>query len=138
MPENSNNKAIILFDGVCNFCNSSINFVIRHDKKNYFLFATLQSEKGRELLKKLNVDNTQTDSVVLIENSKVYIKSTAALRISKHLNRLYPLFYGCIIIPPFIRNAVYDYVARNRYKWFGKSDVCMVPGEDIRSRFLTE
>jgi predicted DCC family thiol-disulfide oxidoreductase YuxK len=137
MPENSNNKAIILFDGVCNFCNSSINFVIRHDKKNYFLFATFQSEKGRELLKKLNVDNTQTDSVVLIENSKVYIKSTAALRISKHLNRLYPLFYGCIIIPPFIRNAVYDYVARNRYKWFGKKEICMVPTNEIKEKFIS-
>ena len=136
MSENKSNTAIILFDGICNFCNSSVNFVIRHDKKNHFKFAALQSEAGKNLLEKYTIDVSKTDSIILIENNTVYIKSTAALRISKHLNKLYPLMYILIIIPAFIRNNVYDYVARNRYKWFGKKDSCMIPGKEIKEKFI--
>ena len=137
MPENSNNKAIILFDGVCNLCNASINFIINHDTKNYFLFTPLQSEQGIELLRKFNLDNNQLESLVLIENNRIYLKSTAALRVAKHLNKLYSLLYLFIILPPFIRNGIYEYIARNRYKWFGKKEVCMIPNEEIKSRFIS-
>ncbi|MGQ0827387.1 MAG: thiol-disulfide oxidoreductase DCC family protein [Bacteroidota bacterium] len=132
----SNNTSIILFDGICNLCNSSINFVIRHDKKNQFRFATLQSETGKKLLQKFNINTITTDSFILIENNKAYTKSTAALRTSKKLDKLYPLFYSFIIIPAFIRNFAYDLIARNRYKWFGKKDQCMIPTDELRSKFL--
>jgi predicted DCC family thiol-disulfide oxidoreductase YuxK len=137
MSETQNNNAIILFDGVCNFCNSSINFVIKHDKKNYFRFAPLQSETGRELLKKYNINSLETDSIVLIENKKAYIQSAAALRITRKLNGGYFLLYGLMIIPSFIRNAVYNYVARNRYKWFGKKDSCMIPTLEMKAKFIS-
>jgi predicted DCC family thiol-disulfide oxidoreductase YuxK len=137
MAENNNNTAIILFDGVCNFCNSSVNFIIVHDKKNYFKFTPLQSDLGIKLLEKYNFDNSKTDSVILIENDNIYTKSTAALKISKHLNRLYSLLYILIIIPTFIRNFVYDIIAKNRYKWFGKKDSCMMPSAEIKSKFLS-
>ncbi len=137
MPEINNDKAIILFDGVCNFCNASVNFAIKHDTKNYFLFAPLQSEKGKELLIKYNIDAEATDSFVLIEDDKAYIKSTAALRVVKHLNRLYPLMYTFIIVPSFIRNGIYDYVSRHRYKWFGRKESCMIPSEEVRNKFIS-
>jgi predicted DCC family thiol-disulfide oxidoreductase YuxK len=136
MPVNNSDTAIIIFDGVCNLCNSSINFIIKHDKKNYFRFASLQSEKGKELLKKYSIDSSKTDSIILIENNTVYIRSTAALRITKHLNKIYPILYGFLIIPVPIRNFVYDTIARNRYKWFGKKETCMIPTDELRSRFL--
>ena len=130
------NFAIIIFDGVCNLCNSSVSLIIKHDKKNYFRFATLQSVAGKKLLNKFNITNLPNESFVLIENNKAYIRSTAALRITKHLNKLYPLLYGFIIIPSPIRNFIYNYIARNRYKWFGKKDQCMIPSDELRSKFL--
>ena len=135
MPDNE--KAIILFDGVCNFCNSSVNFVIKHDKKNHFLFAPLQSETAKKLLEKFNIDSSKTDSFILIENNKAYLQSTAALRVTKHLNKLYPLLYAFLITPPFIRNSVYNLVAKNRYKWFGKKEICMIPSAEIKGKFIS-
>lgn len=137
MSEIKNDIAIVLFDGVCNFCDSSINRIIKHDKKNYFRFAPLQSATGQELLKKYSIDSSKTDSIILIENNKAYTRSTAILRITKHLNRLYPLMYPLLIIPPFIRNGVYDIIARNRYKWFGKKEVCMIPTPEVREKFIS-
>jgi predicted DCC family thiol-disulfide oxidoreductase YuxK len=137
MPENITDKAIILFDGVCNLCNSSVNFVIRHDKKDHFLFAPLQSETGKKLLEKYAIDPSKTDSFILIENNKAFSRSSAALRLTKHLNRLYPLMYSLMIIPPFIRNGVYDYIAKNRYKWFGKKESCMIPTNEIKAKFIS-
>lgn len=137
MSDNVNEKAIILFDGVCNFCNSSINFVIKHDKKNHFLFAPLQSETAKKLLEKFNIDSSKTDSFILIENNKAYLKSTAALRVTKHLNKLYPLLYALMITPPFIRNGVYGLIARNRYKWFGKKETCMIPSAGNKKKFIS-
>ena len=138
MPEAATDtKAIILFDGVCNFCNASANFTAKHDSKNYFLFAPLQSEKGIELLVKFNIDETKTDSFVLIENNNAYIKSSAALRVARHLNGLYSLPYIFIIIPPFIRDAVYDFISRHRYKWFGKRETCMIPTEEMKRKFIS-
>lgn len=127
---------IILFDGVCNLCNDAINFIIKKDKKDRFRFAAIQSEVGIKLIAKYEINTAIVDSIILIENEKVYIKSTAALRIAKGLKGAYPLFYGGIILPKFIRNWVYDTVAKNRYKWFGKQDSCMIPTPELLRKFL--
>lgn len=128
---------VILFDGVCNFCNSSINFIIRHDTKNRFHFAPLQSEPGAAIIKLYNLPEAFLSSVILIENGKAYVKSTAALRIARRLNGGWPLFfYAFIILPPFCRDWVYNIIARNRYKWWGKKESCMVPTPEVRKKFL--
>ncbi|HBO30877.1 MAG TPA: thiol-disulfide oxidoreductase [Leeuwenhoekiella sp.] len=127
---------IILFDGVCNLCNGAINFIIKHDPKGIFKFASLQGETGKQLLAQHNIDPQETDSIVLIDNDQVSVKSSAALRIAKNLNQGYPLLFGFMIIPTFIRNGVYDFIAANRYKWFGKKESCMLPTPELRSRFL--
>ncbi|HLC83539.1 MAG TPA: thiol-disulfide oxidoreductase DCC family protein [Bacteroidia bacterium] len=136
MPNLNENFSIVLFDGICNFCNSSVNKIIKHDKKNRFKFAALQSETGKKLLEKHSLDSSKIDSIILIENDSAFIKSTAILKISKHLSGLYPLAYGFIIIPTFIRNVVYDFIARNRYEWWGKKDSCMVPTAEVREKFI--
>lgn len=130
-------NGIILFDGVCNFCNSSVNFIIKHDKKNYFLFAPLQSEFAKNICEKINVDSEELTTMVLIEGNKIFTKSNAALRITRKLNRAYPLFYGFIIVPLFIRNIIYDYFAHNRYKWFGKKETCMIPDDKLKEKFIS-
>ena len=130
-------KAYILFDGVCNFCNASINFIIRHDKKDHFRFVPLQSVTGRQLLAQVQMNALSMDSIVLIDQSKVYKQSSAVLRIARKLNGAYPLLYGFMIIPPFIRDAVYNLIARNRYKWFGKTESCMVPTPELRQKFIS-
>lgn len=130
-------NAIILFDGVCNFCNSSVNFIIKHDKKGYYKFAPIQSEIGKVLCEKLAIDLQRVDSIILIENDFYKIKSSAILRIAKKLNGGYPLLFGFIIIPRFFRDAIYDLIARNRYKWFGRKESCMIPTPDVRSRFIS-
>jgi predicted DCC family thiol-disulfide oxidoreductase YuxK len=126
---------IILFDGVCNFCNTWINFAIRHDKKGLLRFAPLQSNAGERLRKKYNMP-VDTDSVIFIENDKVYFLSEAAVRIARHLSWPAKMFYAFVIIPRFIREPVYKWIARNRYKWFGKKDQCMIPGPEVRAKFL--
>ena len=127
-------NAIILFDGVCNFCNASINFTIRHDKKGYFKFAPLQSEKAKELVGDLTTPEPET--VLLVENGKIYDHSTAALRVARKLNGLWPLFYVLMIIPKPLRDWVYSFIAKRRYKWFGRTEACMVPTPEVRDRFL--
>ncbi len=127
---------IVLFDGVCNLCNATVNFVIKRDIKDRFRFVALQSDLGKELVLKNKIDPIQTDSIILIDGDRCFIKSTAALHISKSLSGAYPLLYGFMIIPSFIRNWVYDIVARNRYKWFGKEDNCMIPSKDLKDKFL--
>ena len=129
-------KKVILFDGVCNLCNSSIIFVIKRDAKDIFRFAPLQEGAGMELISKFNIDTRKTDSIIFIENNKVYTKSTAALRVARHLKGLWPLLYFFIIIPPFIRNFFYDFVAKNRYKWYGKKESCMIPTPALKAKFL--
>lgn len=136
MKEELNHKAILLFDGYCNLCNSSVQFVLKHEKKEELYFTSLQSEAGIEILKEYAIDVNKVDSLVLIENNQAYIKSSAALRASKYLKGLYPLLFSFIIVPAFIRNFVYDFIARNRYKWYGKSDTCMIPDKKISHRFL--
>ena len=128
---------IILFDGVCNLCNSSINFVIKHDKNQVFKFASLQSNIGQRLLKERSIDTATVDSIVFIDiGSAYYIKSTAALEIAKHLDGGYSLFSKLLFLPVGFRDSVYDFVAKNRYKWYGKKDSCMIPTAELKSRFL--
>ena len=131
-----NNGPIILFDGVCNLCNSSVQFVIKHDPDAVFKFASLQSDAGQKLLHKYNLTANNFNSFVLIEDNTAYTKSTAALKVAKQLAGLTKLLYGFIIVPPFIRNAVYNLIANNRYKWFGKKEECMLPSPLLQSRFL--
>lgn len=126
---------VILFDGVCNFCDASVQFILSRDPQGIFHFASLQSEAGQELVKKHKVP-ADVDSLILIEDGKVYYKSTAALRISRHLQGAWKWLYGFIIIPTPLRNIVYDLIAKNRYKWFGQKDSCMLPPPKVRKRFL--
>jgi len=129
-------KRIILFDGVCNFCDASVQFIIKRDPAAHFLFTSLQSEKGLELTKKYAIPE-DVDSLVLIENGKAFTKSSAALRIAKKLDGLWHLFFLLILVPRKIRDGVYNYVAKNRYKWFGKKeDACMLPSPEQRKRFI--
>ncbi|MCT8340258.1 thiol-disulfide oxidoreductase DCC family protein [Flavobacteriaceae bacterium TK19130] len=127
---------IILFDGVCNLCNSSIIFIIKRDKYDVFRFAALQEGIGQALIAKHNIDTSKTDSIILVDGDTHYEKSSAALRIAKHLSGGWPLLSAFLILPKFIRNAVYDYIAKNRYKWFGKKESCMIPTPDLKSKFL--
>ncbi len=133
---NYSGKSIILFDGVCNLCNSSVNFILKHDKKKRFIFTSLQSDVAKEILLQFPTKYLNLDSIILIENGKVYEKSTAALKILKHLYNGYQLLYAFIIIPKFIRDWVYIIIAQNRYKWFGKKEECMLPTSESKSRFL--
>ncbi len=129
-------SAIILFDGVCNFCNGSVNFIIERDPEKYFKFAPLQSEIGQKLLAENGVDKTITDSVVLIEDGKAYVRTTAALRIARKLQGCWSWFYGFVVVPSFVRDVFYKLFAKYRYKMFGKQDACMLPTPEMRERFL--
>lgn len=130
--------AIILFDGVCNFCNSAVNFVIKRDPQSKLKFATLQSEKAHEVLSAHQLSSSDLSSFVLIEDDKIYTRSTAALRVCRELSGFWPMMYGFMIVPRFIRDGVYNWIARHRYQWFGKRETCMIPTNDLRSRFLNE
>lgn len=127
--------AIILFDGECNLCNSSVQFIIKKDPEGYFQFASLQGKTGQKLLKKCNIYH-EINSIVLIENDRFYTKSSAALKICKKLEGIWKLCVIFQVIPPFIRNFFYDIVAKNRYKWFGRKESCMVPTLTVKKRFL--
>lgn len=134
MLENEN--GIVLFDGVCNFCNTSVNKLIRYDKKKYFRFAPLQSELGTYLMHKHGLDPARFDSVILIDDDRAYTYSSAVLNIARKLKGVYQLAYIFILVPPFIRNGIYKWIAGKRYKWWGKKDSCMIPSADMRSRFV--
>ncbi|MFC1733128.1 thiol-disulfide oxidoreductase DCC family protein [candidate division KSB1 bacterium] len=127
---------IILFDGVCKFCNASINFIIRKDKKKKFRFLPIQMTGEKEIMKKLNQRTIQTDSIILIENQKSYIKSTAVIHIAIELGGIYKAAILFFIIPTFIRDFLYDIIARYRYTIFGKYDSCMVPDPELKDRFV--
>jgi len=130
-------QPLILFDGVCNFCNSAVNFVIKKDKQGLIQFAPLQSEKGRLYFRQYNLPAAdEMKSFVFIEDDKVYTRSTAALRVCRHLKGLWPLCFGFIIVPRFIRDGIYNLIAKNRYKWFGVRDQCMIPTPEVRKRFV--
>jgi predicted DCC family thiol-disulfide oxidoreductase YuxK len=128
-------QPVIFFDGVCNLCNASVQFVIEHDKENYFKFSALQGDYAKDVLPQFNVITENLNSTLLLENGKLYTKSTSALRVARKLNGFWPLLYGFIIIPKFIRDWVYDFIAKNRYKWWGKQESCWVPTPELKSRF---
>jgi predicted DCC family thiol-disulfide oxidoreductase YuxK len=127
---------IIFFDGVCNLCNSSVDVVMRHDKSASFKFASLQSDFAKRVLPEFGVEPSDLDSIALIDNGIVYQRSSAALKIAGKLSGLYPLLGVFWIVPKGLRNLVYDWVARNRYKWFGKKDSCRLPTAEERALFL--
>ncbi len=129
-------KPIILFDGVCNLCNSSVQKIIKSDPKENFLFASLQGYNGQRLLQQFNLPQTNFNSFVLIQNNKAFTKSTAALMVAKQMNGFWKILYGFIIFPKFIRDWVYNIIANNRYKWFGKKESCMLPSPNLKNRFL--
>ncbi len=132
-------KKIILFDGVCNLCNGAINFIIKRDKHKMFVYASLQSEIGQKLIAERNINTQEIDSILLIDPGIAYYhKSTAALQIAKHLRGGYPLLSAFLILPKFLRDWVYDIIARNRYKWFGKKDSCMIPTPELKALFIDQ
>ena len=135
MKQNLIHKTI-LFDGVCNLCNDSVISIIKHDKNDVFRFAALQSDVGRAIVTKYDIDTSQTDSIILINSDNYSVKSTAALKIARQLSGGFPLLYAFMIIPNFIRNWVYDIIAKNRYKWFGKKETCMIPTAELKKKFL--
>ena len=135
MNEMKLDKPVILFDGVCNLCNASVNFVIDRDPDGLFQFAALQSDFAAGLIEKYGVGQG-LDTIVLVESGKVYDRSTAALRIARHLSGPWPVLYVGIIIPKFIRDIVYRFIARNRYRWFGQTEQCRVPTAELQARFL--
>jgi predicted DCC family thiol-disulfide oxidoreductase YuxK len=127
---------VVLFDGVCNMCNRIVIFIIKRDRKATFRFASLQSLTGVRLLQQHGLAPSDFNTVILIDGSRYYTKSTAALHVFKRLGGLWPLLYVFIVIPKPIRDTIYAWVARNRYKWFGKKDQCMIPTPELKQRFL--
>jgi predicted DCC family thiol-disulfide oxidoreductase YuxK len=130
-------ERILLFDGVCNLCNGVVQFVIERDHRQQFKFASLQSEAGQALLQKFRLPTQQFDSFVLVEGQTCFTESTAALRVARQLPGLWSWLYICIIVPKPIRDWVYRTVARNRYRWFGKQESCMMPTPELKARFLS-
>lgn len=132
-------RPVLFFDGWCNLCSGAVQFILRHDKKSLFLFASLQSVAGRTALQKLQAREAHIpDSLVLYYKGKYYLQSRAVLRIALLLGGIWKLAVAGYVLPPFIRDIVYGWVARHRYKWFGKRETCLVPGESIKHRFLEE
>src|SRR6266542_3700666 len=125
-------ERIVLFDGVCNFCNRTVNFIMDKDKKRVFKFAALQSEAGQRLLGRFGLKQSDFDTIILIEGERCYERSAAVLRIAKGLGGIWKIFYVLIVIPSFVRDFFYDIIARNRYRWFGRNDECRVPTAEER------
>lgn len=136
--EKEKEKPVLLFDGYCNLCSGSVIFIIKREKRDIFRFASLQSEFAKDLLSKLNSGENIPDSIVLVEANEVYYKSKAALKVARRLKFPWPLLYIFIVIPPFIRDWLYDFIAKRRYRWFGKKQQCFVPQKDIQHKFLSE
>lgn len=137
-PKIPKGKKLILFDGVCNLCNSSVNKIIKLDKKNHFLFASLQSEIGNEIIEYLNIDTQKIDSIILYTPGISYeVKSTAVLKITSDFGRIWKFFsYIFLLIPTGIRDFIYNIISKNRYKWFGKKESCMIPTPELKAKFL--
>lgn len=127
---------ILLFDGVCNLCNGFVQWVLKHDRKGIFKFAALQSETGQTLLRQFGFSSKDFDTVLLVDGDKVFTRSDAALEIAWRIGGFWSLFAIFKIIPRFIRDAVYDWVARHRYRWFGKKEECMLPRPEWKDKFL--
>ncbi len=127
---------MIVFDGVCNFCNASVDFVMARDPQQKYKFGTLQSDAGQVILQNNNLSTQDFETFLYIQHGTVFTKSTAALKVAKGLTGVWPLLYGFIIVPRLIRDTVYQFIARRRYQWMGKREVCRLPSENDRSRFV--
>ncbi len=136
MNRNLKNKGIVLFDGYCNLCSGSVTFILKRDNKDYFRFTSIQSEIGQQYLSDIKISTELNNSVILIEDDRVYYKSNAALRIAKKLKGLWFLLYAFIIIPSPIRDVIYMLISKNRYKWFGRKTECFLPEEKSKHYFL--
>jgi len=131
-------KSVVFFDGVCNLCNSSIDFIIQRDKNDHFLVGALQDEISKRVLNHYEVNAGYLDSLVLLEGGKIFYKSSAALKIAKKLSGLWPIFYPLILIPSPIRDFIYDWIGANRYKWFGKKSTCRLASPEEKIKFLSD
>ena len=131
-------SSVVLFDGICNFCNGAVHFIIDRDPKRNFRFASLQSAAGQRLLARHHLDPENLSTLVLIENDHAFVRSTAALGIARKLRYPWPILCILIAVPRFIRDTGYSWFARNRYRWFGKTEACRLPTPDLRSRFLDD
>ena len=137
MSDNTNLSQILLFDGVCNLCETSVQFIIKQDKKDVFRFVAIQSEVGQKIIKHIGIDTSKIDSIILYEPGLSYsYKAEAALLIAKNLSGIYSLLGYFNFIPNNIKNMVYDYIAKNRYEWYGKKDACMIPTPELKAKFL--
>jgi len=131
-------KKIILFDGICNLCDNAVQFIIKHDKNDIFRFISLQSELGKNILKHIGLNDNQIDSIILYQPEIAYfIKADAAFKILKELNSRYRFLLLFSFLPSFIKNSIYDYIATNRYKWYGKKESCLIPSRELDSKFLS-
>ncbi len=129
-------KPVVLFDGVCNLCNGSVLFIIKRDPQSKLKFASLQSEFGAEQMKRFNLPPSALNSVLLIKGGNLFQKSNAALEIARMLDGMWPGMYAFKIVPLFIRDFIYDWIAKNRYRWFGKKEECMIPTPEMKARFV--
>jgi predicted DCC family thiol-disulfide oxidoreductase YuxK len=129
-------RPIVLFDGVCNLCNASVTFILDRDRRGLFAFAALQSEVGHDLLATHGLPPDAVATIVLIERGRAYTRSRAALRIARHLDGAWPLLFALSVVPTALTDRLYDLVAHNRYRWFGRRDACRVPTPELRARFL--
>jgi predicted DCC family thiol-disulfide oxidoreductase YuxK len=130
-------KKIILFDGVCNLCDATVQFLIKRDVKDVFRFVAIQSDLGQEIIKHIGIETSKTDSIILYEpGNAYYYKAEAALKIGKELGGIYSLLSVFTLLPKIISNSVYDFIARNRYRWYGKKDACMIPSAAMKAKFL--
>lgn len=134
--ESSDQKSILLFDGICNLCNASVQFILKRDPKEQFIFASLQSDAAKNILLQYNLKNYSLNSLVLIEEGQLFQKSTAVLKICRHLNWPWKLFYVFKLLPKFLRDKVYEFMAKRRYRWFGKKDSCVLMIPEYKNRFI--
>ena len=131
------NKKIILFDGVCNLCDTSIQFIIKHDKKDIFRFVSIQSDLGKQLLTHIGVDTSKIDTIILyLPTVAYYTKAQAVFRVLKDFEGLFSVLYYLKFLPKFVTNNLYDFVAKNRYKWYGKKETCLIPTPELKTKFL--
>ena len=136
VPHTATGRHVVLFDGVCDLCNGFVQFIIRHDKHERFMFGPLQSPEGQALLKDTPVDPGKLDTVVYVRHDRILSRSTAALYIMRDLGGAWPLMAVFLLVPPPLRDMVYRIIANNRYRWFGKRDSCMIPTPALRARFI--
>ena len=131
-------QRIILFDGICNLCNNAVKFVLKRDKNSTFKFASLQSDVAKKLLHNKEVPDIDAGTFVLIENGIIFTRSTAALKVCKYLSGFWPLMTAFLFVPQLIRDWVYNLISKNRYRWFGKRETCMIPSPEVKNKFLNE